>query len=114
MPVFDLRMKIDDRQVSQIERGLQSLVRSSKGEEHEFLQKTIKEFKQAVYESKRRMEEDGPYLERGYLNRESYLKAQAEDYGIPYSTVQELAEEYGPEGDFDELLEELERIADEF
>lgn len=52
-------------------------------------------------------QEFNPYKENGYENRKEYLKAMAEDHGVPYGDVLELAQILGPEEDFDGLVTNL-------
>ena len=52
------------------------------------------------------------YTENGYKNRKEYLKSLAEDYGIPYIYVAELACVLGPSEDFDGLISEIENAID--
>ena len=42
-----------------------------------------------------------------YGSRDEYLHALAEDYGIPYETVEVLADTLGPNEDFDGLITTL-------
>jgi len=44
------------------------------------------------------------YEERGYRDREDYLRSLAEDYALPLESVKEIAELLGPEEDFDGLI----------
>ena len=52
------------------------------------------------------------YTEKGFKNREDYLKTLSEDLGINMETVQTLADLFGPEEDFDGLVTSLEDIED--
>lgn len=47
------------------------------------------------------------YKQNGYNNRDSYLNQMSYDYGVPLETVLELADLFGPEEDFDGLIEAL-------
>lgn len=51
------------------------------------------------------------YIAHGYKNRKDYLESLAEDFDIPYSTVEVCASVLGPSEDFDGLVTHLE---DEF
>jgi len=44
------------------------------------------------------------YEERGYRDRKDYLQYLAEDYGLTYEMVKEIADLLGPEEDFDGLV----------
>ena len=48
------------------------------------------------------------YRERGYKNRQDYLKCMAEDHEVPIEVVESLAESLGPSEDFDGLIATLE------
>ena len=48
------------------------------------------------------------YVEKGYKNRQDYLKNLADDYGADYGTVCEIAEILGENEDFDGLISTLE------
>jgi hypothetical protein len=48
------------------------------------------------------------YQARGHANREAYLRALADDFGVSYDAVWALACLLGPEEDFDGLVTELE------
>ena len=48
------------------------------------------------------------YQEEGFANRREYLKALAEDYGVPVKVVFALASILGPDEDFDALVTEIE------
>ena len=48
------------------------------------------------------------YQENGYQNRKDYLQCLSEDYGVPYETVQSLADMLGENEDFDGLVSALE------
>lgn len=52
------------------------------------------------------------YTENGYKNRKEYLQSLAEDYGIPYIYVAELACVLGSSEDFDGLISEIEDAID--
>ena len=52
------------------------------------------------------------YLERGYNTRREYLEALADDYGVPFDTVQWLASVLGEAEDFAGLLVALDRTAE--
>lgn len=56
--------------------------------------------------------EQTAYQENGYKNRREYLHCMADDYGVPYETVKELAIVLGPDEDFDGLIVMLEDYAD--
>jgi len=51
------------------------------------------------------------YEEHGYKNRREYLESLADDYGLPYETVFNLAYVLGRSEDFDALVTECEDIA---
>lgn len=44
------------------------------------------------------------YTENGYKNRRDYLECLAEDYGVEYSIVANLAGLLGADEDFDALI----------
>lgn len=48
------------------------------------------------------------YTDNGYRDRKDYLKSLAELYDISYDSVATIAEMYGPEEDFDGLINALE------
>lgn len=48
------------------------------------------------------------YTERGYNDREDYLTDLAEDFGVDYDVVKQLADLYGEAEDFDGLITALE------
>lgn len=52
------------------------------------------------------------YTENGYKSRKDYLKSIAEDYGVPYIYVAELACMLGESEDFDGLISEIEDAID--
>lgn len=52
------------------------------------------------------------YQERGYSGRKDYLKTLAEDFGIPFSVVAEVAGMLGPNEDFDGLISSLDDYAE--
>lgn len=54
------------------------------------------------------------YTDNGFSSRSDYLKSLADDFGVPFSTVQDLASVLGPEEDFDALVTELEDMADDY
>jgi hypothetical protein len=47
------------------------------------------------------------YREYGYIDRDDYLDALAQDYNTPIENVKCLAEILGPEEDFDGLVSTL-------
>ncbi len=52
------------------------------------------------------------YQMNGYNDREEYLSSLAEDYGVDLDTVKALADQLGPNEDFDGLVSQLEDLAD--
>ena len=54
------------------------------------------------------------YTDNGFSSRADYLKSLADDYGVPLTTVKDLASILGPEEDFDGLVTEIEDITDEY
>ena len=52
-------------------------------------------------------EEENMYQEKGYMNREDYLKCLSEDYGMDLHAIHTLADVLGEEEDFDGLVAEL-------
>ncbi|HBT76689.1 MAG TPA: RNA polymerase [Planctomycetaceae bacterium] len=52
-------------------------------------------------------ESDNVYKRNGYESRKDYLKNLADEYGLPYRTVVDVAETLGPEEDFDALVTTL-------
>lgn len=50
--------------------------------------------------------------EQGFESREDYLLGLAEDYGVPYSKVQFMADIFGPNEDFDGLVSAVQDYAD--
>ena len=52
------------------------------------------------------------YTDKGYKNRDDYLKSLSEDIGIDLATVREVAALLGPNEDFDGLVTTLEDHAD--
>ncbi len=52
------------------------------------------------------------YQERGYSGRKDYLKNLADDFGIPFSVVVEVAAVLGPNEDFDGLISSLDDYAE--
>lgn len=63
---------------------------------------------------KKALKMESVYTDNGYRNRADYLKSLADDYGVPLTTVKDLASILGPEEDFDGLVTEIEDIADEY
>lgn len=55
---------------------------------------------------------DDIYEQRGYLNREDYLRDLSVAYNVPYETVRALATTLGPSEDFDGLVAQLEDLDD--
>lgn len=53
---------------------------------------------------------DDIYVQNGYKDRDSYLEALAEDYGVDIDTVRELAYILGETEDFDGLVTSLQDI----
>lgn len=47
------------------------------------------------------------YTAHGYEDRKDYLESLAEDRGVPFETVWELAQLLGPSEDFDGLVTSL-------
>ena len=54
------------------------------------------------------MKEQTIYQENGYANRTEYLHDLADEYGVDYETVAELAFILGESEDFDGLVSNLE------
>jgi hypothetical protein len=54
------------------------------------------------------------YTDAGFKNRKDYLKSLADDYGVDYNTVAELAYMLGPDEDFDALVTEIEDLVDDY
>jgi len=52
------------------------------------------------------------YEERGFTSRHDYLKSLAEDFGLPFSTVSDMAETIGEREDFDALITFLNDLPD--
>ena len=52
-------------------------------------------------------ESDNVYVQNGFESRKEYLKNLADEYGLPYRTVVDVAEMLGPEEDFDGLVTTL-------
>ena len=50
------------------------------------------------------------YQEHGYTNRQEYLEALADDYGVDVNTVFALAYLLGPTEDFDGLVSAVEDL----
>ena len=48
------------------------------------------------------------YTEKGYADRQDYLRCMSEDYNVDIQTVRMLANLFGPDEDFDGLLVSLE------
>ncbi len=52
-------------------------------------------------------ENNNIYTQNGYESRKEYLQNLADEYGLPYRTVVDVAEMLGPEEDFDGLVTTL-------
>lgn len=52
------------------------------------------------------------YVLNGYASRKDYLLSLSADMGIPYATVQFMADMLGESEDFDGLVTSLEDMAD--
>ena len=52
------------------------------------------------------------YTDNGYANRRDYLQSLADDYGVSFEDVANLARVLGPDEDFDALVTEVEDLAD--
>jgi hypothetical protein len=52
------------------------------------------------------------YQEKGYKDRDHYLRSFAKENGIKYSEVKTLADMLGPNEDFDGLVNEVEDYLD--
>ena len=52
------------------------------------------------------------YTDNGYDNRRAYLRALADDHGLPVSVVFALADVLGPTEDFDGLVSEVQDAAE--
>lgn len=63
-------------------------------------------------EKKENKDSNSIYKEKGYANRNAYLRALAEEYDVDLSLVYELAVTLGPSEDFDGLIFYLEEIAE--
>ena len=63
---------------------------------------------------KKALKMESIYTDNGFSSRADYLKSLADDYGVPLTTVKDLASILGPEEDFDGLVTEIEDIADEY
>lgn len=53
------------------------------------------------------MSDDNVYTQNGFESRKEYLKNLADEYGLPYRTVVDVADTLGPEEDFDGLVTTL-------
>ena len=54
------------------------------------------------------------YTDAGFKSRKDYLKSLADDYGVDYNIVAELAYMLGPDEDFDALVTEIEDLVDDY
>ena len=54
------------------------------------------------------------YQENGFKDREEYLQSVADDFGLPFDTVFDLADVLGEGEDFDGLIELLQDAYDSF
>lgn len=54
------------------------------------------------------------YQENGFKDREEYLQSVAEDFGLPFETVDFLADILGESEDFDGLIDVLADAYDSF
>lgn len=63
---------------------------------------------------KKALKMESVYTDAGFNSRKDYLKSLADDYGVDYNTVVELAYALGPEEDFDALVSEVEDLADDY
>lgn len=52
------------------------------------------------------------YTDNGYRNRVEYLHSLADDYGVSFDDVANLARALGPDEDFDALVTEVEDLAE--
>ena len=64
-------------------------------------------------EDKENMKES-VYTDAGFNSRKDYLKSLADDYGVDYNIVAELAYMLGPDEDFDALVTEIEDLVDDY
>ena len=55
--------------------------------------------------------EENDYIRHGYKNRRDYLKSLADEHGIPFMVVNEIAEMLGENEDFDGLVTNLEDLS---
>lgn len=62
---------------------------------------------------KKALKMESVYTDAGFNSRKDYLKSLADDYGVDYNTVVELAYVLGPDEDFDALVSEVEDLADD-
>jgi hypothetical protein len=110
--VINLNMSVDTKEILYIEEALKSLKLSSKGKAAADLNELIIKYQEAVVSARRRMIEDKPYLDRGYSNREAYLRSLSSDYNIDYEDVYSLASQLGRGNDFSGLVERLDDLSD--
>jgi hypothetical protein len=53
---------------------------------------------------------DNPYVRKGYADRNEYLESLAEDYDLDLDVVKSIADQLGPDEDFDGLVSTLQDI----
>lgn len=70
--------------------------------------------KESVKRAIRKSIKESTYTDAGFSSRSEYLKALADDYGVSLNDVKNLASILGPEEDFDQLVSEVEDLADGF
>jgi hypothetical protein len=68
--------------------------------------------KESVKRAVRKSMKESVYTDAGFSSRSEYLKALADDYGVSLNDVKNLASLLGPEEDFDQLVSEVEDLAD--
>lgn len=54
------------------------------------------------------------YQENGFKDRKEYLQSVADDFGVPYETVFDIADILGESEDFDGLIEIMQDAYDSF
>ena len=113
MDNLTVKVSLDEQEIQYILEGLEVLMSKSKGRNLETLTNLANKYKASVQEAKFNATVNRPYLERGYANRDAYLRSLADEYNVSVTKVFEVAHQLGEEHDFETLPERLESYSDE-
>ena len=104
-----ISFELEDNEDLILEEALKMRLSGAKGSEHEAVMKVLVKVLNSIEDSKDPNRSVKPYRERGFSDRESYLRSLAEDYGVSLSTVEQLSDMLGMEYDFSRLVDMLEQ-----